>query len=414
VSEARTTAACGAVAAVLLLAAWITQPRAAVPDVFADRGEVLFPAFRDPAAATSLEVAELDPRTGRVRPFKVQNRGGRWTIPSQHDYPTDARDRLATTAAALIALRKDDVATDSQADHERCGVLDPLDAALPSLAGRGTRLIVRGAGDQLLADIIVGNAVAGRPGFRYVRQPGQRRVYVSGVGDLRVSAAFGDWIERDLLQVGTDEVDAINLRNYALDRGTGRIDPGETILLQKRANGAWTINALDAGERLDVAAVDRLLRSLASLSIAGVLPKPGGISATLRNAVGSTTLTEQDTTDLRRKGFYLAPTGQLLSTRGEIVVRTTSGVFYTLRFGDVAPGIDAPAGDARESRYLFIMVDFDAAAASTAARARDGAAKVALLRARFAPWYYVIAADSFAALQAPRRALVQRTRAGSK
>ena len=151
----------------------------------------------------------------------------------------------------------------------------------------------------------------------------------------------------------------------------------------------------------------------------GVLPKPPGISATLTNAVGSATINDEDRADLARKGFYLASSGQLVSNRGEMIVRTTRGVFYTLRFGDIAPGTDAPAVDAPspdaaadapaagENRYLFIMVDFDAQAASTPARASEGEERTKLLRARFAPWYYVIAADSFSAIQLQRSDLVK-------
>jgi hypothetical protein len=411
------TAAFGGAALVLLLITWATAPRVTVPTIFAERGEVLFPEFRDPNAAASLEIVEFDARNATVRPFKVQNRNGRWTIPSQHDYPTDAKDRLARTAAAIITLRRDDVASDTAADHGHTGVLDPLDTTLPALTGRGTRLIVRGAQDQVLADVIVGNPVEGRPAFRYIRQPGQRVVYVSNVGNLEISTAFGDWIERDLLQVGADEIDAVNLRNYSLDRTTGQTNPGETMLLQKNAEGNWTINGLRAGERLDPVAVDGLLRNLASLTIVGVLPKPPGITATLGSEITSTVITAEDRADLARKGFYLAPNGQLISNRGEIVVRTTRGVFYTLRFGDIASGTDAPAAatatapDApttpAENRYLFIMVDFDPQSASTPGRASEGAEKAKLLRARFAPWYYVIAANSFDAIRAQRRNLVK-------
>ena len=424
----RKTAWFGGVAIALLLLTWATAPRITMPEVFADRGEVLFPQFRDPNAAASLEVIQFDAQNATVRPFKVQNRNGRWTIPSQHDYPTDAKDRLATTAAAIIALRRDDFATDNAADHERSGVLDPLDTALPTLNGRGTRLIVRDAQDQPLADVIIGNPVENSPGFRYVRQPGQRRVYASKIGELKVSTAFGDWIERDLLQAGADEIDAVNIRNYSLDRSTGRITPGDTILLQFNRDNEWTINNRAANEELDPAALDGLLRNLASLTIAGVLPKPSGITATLTNAVGSATINDDDRADLARKGFYLASNGQLVSNRGEMVVRTTRGVFYTLRFGDIAPGTEAPAdaaptpaadapapaGDApppppvaRENRYLFIMVDHDPQAASTPGRASEGEDRTKLLRARFAPWYYVIAADSFAAIQLSRRDLVR-------
>jgi hypothetical protein len=420
-SDTRITAVFGGVAVALLLVAWATAPRGGAPAIFAERGQVLFPEFRDPNAAASLEVIEFDARSATVRPFKVQNRNGRWTIPSQHDYPTDAKDRLAQTAAAIIALRRDDIASDSAVDHERCGVLDPLDTTLPTVSGRGTRLLVRGAQDQVLADVIVGNPVEGRPAFRYIRQPGQRRVYVSNVGDLKISTAFGDWIDRDLLQVGADEIDAVNLRNYSLDRSTGRINAGETMLLQKNGEGEWTINGLSGNEELNLAAVDGLLRNLTSLTIVGVLSKPAGITATLSREVSSTTVTQEDRDDLARKGFYLASNGQLISNRGEIVVRTIRGVFYTLRFGDIAPGTEAPAAEAasdgapdaraaapRENRYLFIMADFDPQSAATPGRASEGAQKVQVLRARFAPWYYVIAADSFAQIRAPRSVLVKR------
>lgn len=408
-SETRITAAFGGVALVLLIVTWATAPRVTLPRLFAERGQLLFPAFRDPNAAASLEIIELDARDAAIRPFKVQNRNGRWTVPSQHDYPADAKDRLAQTAAAIVALRRDDVASDSAADHERCGVLDPLDRALPGVGGRGTRLIVRGEQDQVLADVILGKPVEGRPAFRYVRQPGQRRVYVSNVGDLQISTAFADWIERDLLQVGADEIDAVNLRNYSLDRGAGRTSPGETMLLRKDADGAWTINGLAEHEELDRAAVDALLRNLARLTIVEVLPKPAGITAALGREMSSTLLSPEDRADLGRKGFYLGPGGQLVSNRGELVVRTIRGVFYTLRFGDIAPGIGLPAGPAAaENRFLFIMVNFDPGSADTPGHASEGAEKVRALRSRFAPWYYVIAADSFDAIRVQRRNLVRR------
>lgn len=422
-TDARKTATFLGVALALLLLTWATAPRVRMPAVFAERGEVLFPQFWDPNAAASLEVIQFDARSAAVRPFKVQNRNGGWTIPSQHDYPADARDRLAQTAAAIIALKRDDFASDNAADHERSGVLDPLDATLPTINGRGTRLIVRGAEDQVLADVIVGNPVERSPGFRYIRQPGQRRVYVSHVGDLKISAAFADWIDRDLLQVSADEIDAVNPRNYSLNRSARRIDPGDTMLLQKIRDDKWTINGLNANEELDVAAVDALLRNLTNLTIVGVLPKPPGITATLRREVSSTMIAQGDRDDLARKGFYLAPDGQLISNRGELVIRTIRGVFYTLRFGDIAPGADAPAAETtpartanpqtttpRENRYLFIMVDFDAQSATTPGRASEGAERARLLRARFAPWYYVIAAESFAQIRAERRDLVKRRR----
>ena len=188
------------------------------------------------------------------------------------------------------------------------------------------------------------------------------------------------------------------------------------ILLQKRGGGEWTINGDPASAPLRPAVVDQLLTHLADLSIVGVLPKPTGITATLGAEASSATLSPDDRSDLARKGFYLAPDGQLLSSQGEIVIRTVRGVFYTLRFGEIASREAAPAaetadtqaGTPGENRYLFIMVDFDPQSARTPGRASEGAENVRLLRSRFAPWYYVIAADSFRHIRVQRRDLVGR------
>jgi hypothetical protein len=410
-SDGRTTAAFGGVALALLVLTWSTAPRVFTPDAFADRGQLLFPAFTDPNAAASLEITRFDPRTATLQPFKIQNRNGRWTIPSQHDYPVDAKDRLAQTAAAIIALRKDDVASDNAADYERFVVLDPLDTTLPNLTGRGTRMLVRGAHDETLADVIVGGAVEGHPGFRYIRLANQRRVYVSRTGDLKISTSFSDWIERDLLQVDPDDINAVNLRNYALDRATGRVDPGETLLLLKSKTGEWSLGGAGAQERLDLDAVGRLLEGLATLSIAAVLPKPIGVTATLTQEVSHARISPEDRADLARKGFYLTADGQLVANSGEIVVRTRRGVYYTLRFGDIAPDSETSA---MENRYLFIMVDHDPTAADTAGRAAEGQQLAQLLRTRFAPWYYVITSASFSTLRVGRAQLTKHEAAPSR
>jgi hypothetical protein len=410
-SETNKTAAFGGLALALLCLTWLTTPHVRPAGVFAERGSLLFPEFRDPNSAASLEVLEFDAPSASVRPFKVQNRNGRWTIPSEHDYPADAKDRLAQTAAALIALRRDDFASDNSADYERCGVLDPLDSMQPGLRGRGTRLTVRGAHDGVLADVIVGQEVPRHPGFRYIREPNQRRVYTSNIGDLKISTAFFDWIDRDLLQLNSGEIDAVNLRNYSLDRRTGRVEPGETLLLEKNAASEWALNGLSTNERIKPAAVQHLLSNLAALRITGVLPKPSGISATLSRAQSSAQISADERADLAREGFYLASTGQLISDRGEIVVRTNRGVFYTLRFGDLAT--EHGAGDGTtpaENRYLFIMADFDERSASTPDRAAEGTRKANLLRTRFASWYYIIDAGSFNNIRLSRKDLVSKWR----
>src|SRR5205807_2222541 len=107
----------------------------------------------------------------------------------------------------------------------------------------------------------------------------------------------------------------------------------------------WTINGLKPTEEMNLQGIDALLRNLAGLRIVGVLPKPPGITASISRDVGNAAISNDERADLARKGFYLVPSGELVSDRGEVVVRTERGVFYTLRFGDVAAETDAPAAE---------------------------------------------------------------------
>ncbi|MBD3331495.1 hypothetical protein GF356_01490, partial [candidate division GN15 bacterium] len=122
--EMKTTIWFVAIAAILVVLAWILAPQRITPDAFVDQGEPFFPDFTNPNEATTLEVIEFDPESGQARPFKVTFQDGRWTIPSHHNYPADAADRLAQTAAGVIDLKKDDFRSNTISDQPLTGTLD--------------------------------------------------------------------------------------------------------------------------------------------------------------------------------------------------------------------------------------------------------------------------------------------------
>ena len=159
---------------------------------FFDVGEPFFQEFVDPEAAATLEVVEFDEDQAAAMPFQVTNRDGLWTIPSHNDYPADGRERLSNISADIISLVKEDFRSDNIADHESLGVIDPTDLAATSLVGRGTRITVKDATDETLADLIVGNRVENRPGLRFVRAPDQKRVYTARF-EAEITTAFEDW-----------------------------------------------------------------------------------------------------------------------------------------------------------------------------------------------------------------------------
>ncbi len=434
-------------AAVLVVIAWLLSPRTIVPDSFADVGEPFFPEFSDPNTALSMEVIEWDNATASARPFKVAFESGQWVIPSHNDYPADAADRLARTAAGVIDIVRDDFRSDSPNDYAAMGVIDPLDEVATGVTGRGQRVTIRGANDVTLADLIIGNPIPERPGFRFVREPEARRVFASRI-NVDISTRFSDWIVPDLLKIDKDDINRLTMNNYRIDERTGSVRQGERIVLGKR-EGEWRF---DGSGQPDSANVEDLLTAIDDVVIVGVRPKPSGLTDVLTGQADQQRISQSDWLDLQSKGFYLSRDGQLLSNEGELIVETATGLRYTLRFGEVLYGtglaITAGSGSSAdqasqsgdgEGRYLFVSVqhdpvlmpgpprptnmaflskpdslltDPDRENAVRNSRLEDHQKKLAAsadlaneLNRRFADWYYVISSVDFERLRRDRTSL---------
>ena len=449
-SESKKSAIFAGTAVLLALLAWLTTPKPATPDVFLEKGEPFFPEFTNPNDATSLEVVAFDEETAEAKPFKVVNHNGLWTIPSEHDYPADGKDRLAKTAAGVIGIKKDDISTDNVSDYEACGVIDPLDEGATSLKGRGKRITIRGKNDQILADLILGKEVPDRKGFHYVRLPDQKRVYVSKV-DLDISTDFNDWIEKDLLEVDRAAIDKVVLRDYSIDERTYAVDQRDTVNLEN-SGGSWKMKKVPPGKEIDTSVMSSMLGALDDLKIVGVRPKPAGLSEQLTRSGEGMEISQSDLLSLQSAGYYFARNGALLSNEGEVEVGTRDGVLYTLRFGEIvsgqgegSSGASASAQNGKtgagENRYLFITTEFDPsgipeppkpanmdfqkkaqsdltdadkknkeldeAHEAWEKRMKDGKKKVDDLNARFAKWYYVIPADAYSKVHLNRAGLLK-------
>lgn len=423
-SELRKTLSLGGAAVLLGVVALVSAPGRATPDAFFDIGEAFFPEFTDPDAGATLEVVEFDSETAAAMPFQVTNQNGLWTIPSHNDYPADGGERLANISADIISVVKEDFRSDNVADHEALGVIDPTDLAATSLVGRGTRVTVRDGNDEVLADLIVGRPVEGRTGLRFVRVPDQKRVYAARF-EADISTAFEDWIEQNLLEVERDQVVHIVLNEYQVDERTRTSTRPREFTLDKVDDTTWDGTGVPAGQEVNFVEVNRLVGAIIGMRIAGVRPKPEGMTGNLRDAAMEGRIDQTDILDLINKGFYPTQDGGLLSNEGELLVRTTEGVLYTLRFGEIVYGRgaaiavgddtsdDAESGPG-ENRYVFITAEFDETAlpepaasdtdahASWERRVEDGRDKAERLATRFANWYYVVSANSYDNIHQPK------------
>ena len=142
-------------------AAWTwfqTQPVEVVG--FEKVGEEFFGQFDDGLKARSLEVVAYDSETDGLKEFTVRYEDGAWRIPSHHNYPAEAAERLAKTATSLIGLTRESIVARRTNKHAELGVLDPADNdADPDTAGQ--RITLKDENDEILADYIIGKP-AGR------------------------------------------------------------------------------------------------------------------------------------------------------------------------------------------------------------------------------------------------------------
>ena len=460
------------VALLLTGAAFLRVPdRTGRNAAFLEQGKPFFSAFKDPLACTDLEVIDYDASTATAARFKVMFKDGKWVIPSHYNYPADAKDRLAKTAAGVIGLNKDTIRSDRVDDWEAMGVIDPLDPKATSLKGRGKRVTLRDASEKILADFIIGNEVKDRPGQRYVRVPDQKPTYGVNV-KVDLSTKFADWIETNLLKIDTARLRRVAFDGTKVDLDRGLVPGAVETIDRKDPAAPWTIEGnLPAGQEVNSEKLSALATALGDLKIVGVRPKPQGLTRDLRtNGDLKITLTQSAVLSLQNKGFFPTKDGRLLSNQGEVKVGTDEGVVYALRYGEVvfATGAELSAGieeDAAakakakekekdkgsESRYLMVTVSFDPALVppphsagpetstelpddvfapdpkdpkwveeqkvakekaerETADHQRkldEGQKRVEELMKRFAEWYYVTPGESFRSIALDRATLVR-------
>jgi Domain of unknown function (DUF4340) len=404
--------------------AWSSRPTEAAVASFADTGEPLFPGFTDAALASALEVVTWDDKAAKVVRFAVEQKQGRWVIPSHNDYPADGTERMGKAAASFIDVKKDIYYGDNAAEQGQFGVLDPGGDDGKG-DEKGKHITIKDAAGAILVDVIVGKAVPDKQEYFYVRSPNEKRVYAARL-ELDISTNFTDWIEKDLLKVKRDELVAMLYDPYSVDEQNGRVMNSKPIRADlDKVDGKDEWIALPGvetpeGKTLDSAKVRQVVTAIASIKIVGVRPRPKPLTLQA----------------LQSKGFFVTPDQQrLFGNEGEARIVTKDGIVFSLYFGEITyeSGLALTAGTAEEAaaepagdsdggaaeaekqanRYMFVEVAYDPsldkgsdgvtavedpadpAAAEAEKDALKGEARAQMLQKRFGEWFYVISDASF-------------------
>ena len=208
-----------------------------------------------------------------------------------------------------------------------------------------------------LASLIIGDAVKDREGQRYVRKPGQDPVYVVALDDSPLTTQFNAWIEDDLLQLSSIDIENVEIKSYNASLGLGGVALSRNYTAQLSMDGSqWSLDELldfdknrptadpksvelAEGEKLNTSRLNDLKNALDDLKIADVVRKPKGMSENLR-ADKELVSDNEAVASLAQRGFI--PAGgkdgevEILSANGELSVGLKNGVQYVLRFGNVS------------------------------------------------------------------------------
>ncbi len=379
------------VAGIAVLVAWEPwQPAPPDDSVPAEVGTRLFPDFKDPLSAKSLEVMRFDEDTATLRPFKVAQINGVWAIPSHSNYPADAREHMAQAATSLLDLEVLGVDSNNPGDQELYGVITPDPEKLrQGMTGVGTRVTIRDGKDNVLADLVIGKEVKDQPALRYVRRADRDQICRVAIKTDKLSTKFEDWIEKDLLKLNAFDVRQVELNDYST-----LIGRGASVALDQRSRikvgfddtkSNWNLIEMDEfdekhnpvpqklaeDEELNSEKLNNLKTALDDLQIVDVDRKPAGLSQDLK-ASDEFVKNSEALNSLATRGFYpvsgrSGAALEILSSEGEATCTTKDGVRYVLRFGQLAggeePKTDDKAGDKKTNpalnRYLFVMAQFD-------------------------------------------------------
>jgi hypothetical protein len=399
-SESAKTIAFVVIGALALTAAYFIDSPTQAVSVNTKVGTMLNTDF-EVDAPKRLRIVKFDRQTAETRQFEVASIDGVWSIPSKENYPADATAQMAAAANALVDRKILRVAGEAAESHDEFGVVDPLASSLDSnSAGVGTRVTMTDGDDKPLVDMIIGKAVKGAEGQRYVREANKDIVYIIELNQESLSTNFDDWIEDDLLKISPFDITKVFVNDYSADLGfgmspDGQIQPrinwdrrGEITLGYNNDDAKWNLvdlknydrqsrkmvaDKLADDEELNQEALSELRNGLDDLLIVDVAKKPGGLSDDLK--AGDDFLNNREALeDLMSKGFLPAPVTpgappEILSSEGEIVCTMRDGVEYVLRFGQLKIQTDSAGGEAEPADPSAGKAADDPAADAAAAAA---------------------------------------------
>lgn len=343
-------------AVVVAMAAIVAWPRSTETDLAALVGKPIFEKFNDVLDVSMLKIDRFDEELGQLSSFEVTRdaKTSQWSIPSHDGYPADATEQIRDAATAFLNLEILDVASEVKDDHEKFGVLEPNASSL-KVGDEGVGRLVQFENDngEVLVNLIVGSKVKDTEDQRFVRIPTQDVTYVVKFDDKPLTTKFEAWIEDNLLDLSSFDIQKVGIRDYSIVRTLqgASMQPNFDADIELSEDDTWQLAKLDVYENgkpvaqtlaedqeINGTKLGDLRSALDDLKIVDVRRKPDGLSGDLKADAGFMK-NDDAVRSLITRGFYPQPTddgkGEVFAANGELIATLKNGVEYLLRFGEI-------------------------------------------------------------------------------
>lgn len=220
------------VTAALIVGAIVFQPGASTTNP--TEGARFFPDL-DAKVVNAVDRIKV---TAKGETFTLERKDGKWLAKEKGGYPV----RFAKIKEALFSLSQLKQFERKTSDPTR---YDALDLEDPAKKGSSSKRLVAFVGDKQVADVIVGKSnskelLFGRS-LVYVRLPKDKQAWLA-VGDPKLAASVGDWLDRTLIDVKTARIKEV----VQTDSKNGRIIVGQ----DKAGSGDFKLRNMPAGRTL--------------------------------------------------------------------------------------------------------------------------------------------------------------------
>lgn len=227
---------------------WATHSALSEPEPVSGSGAAVFPGF------LGASVSEVEITNGEGASLVLQKQSGKWTLPARFELDAHAFT-VESMLTAVHNVRATQLVSDSPSAREIYGVGEA-----------GTRVVLSGLGDVVLASFVQGREVptpgslASTSAGTFLRPADRSAVYrVSGLTPLSVDP--DDWLDTRLLHFEPAEVRSLRVRRGGAESGLDlrRGEGGWEF-------GRWSVDEEDAEYRpVPSAGVEPLLEELSTL-----------------------------------------------------------------------------------------------------------------------------------------------------